>query len=236
MADDESVVGEECHIVSGKPEGPRYDSSFPVDRIDEPENLLLLCRVHHKMVDDQHETYTAEALLGLKGNHEKWVSSSLTEEQTQSPIRIRRVKGNIPSHLVRLTSGKDLLSIVGGSSAFSFDHDEPQSEAEVELLSHFLQEAQDWGDLSDELEAGDRVKAAFRMTTLVRELEQAGFWVFGGRETPRLEGGVGPPSPFPVAILRVIRSTNPDIARVNFPVRPDQPPGGPTPDTEEGSR
>jgi hypothetical protein len=127
------------------------------------------------MVDDQHETSRVEVLQKLKANHEKWVSSRLTEEQRQPPIRLRRVKGNIPSHLVRLTSGRDVMTIVGGSSAFSFDHDEPQSEAEVKLLSGFLQEVQDWGDLSADLEAGDCVKAAFRMTTLLRELEEAGF-------------------------------------------------------------
>src|SRR5579864_8713753 len=76
-ADDESVVGEECHITSGRGQGPRYDRSVPDERIDDAENLVLLCRVHHKMVDDQYETYTAELLRNLKQNHEKWVSSAL---------------------------------------------------------------------------------------------------------------------------------------------------------------
>lgn len=215
-ADDESVVGDECHIVSGKTQGPRHDPAFPVDRLDEPENLILLCRVHHKMVDDQYETYTVELLRKLKANHEKWVSSNLAEQKQPPPVRIRRIKENIPTHVVRLTSGRDLMTIVSDASAFSFEQDEPQSEAEVELLSSFLQEAQDWGDLSSDLEAGDRVKAAYRMSTLLRELEEAGFWVFGGRETRRLEGGVGPPSAFPVAILRVARSTSPEIIKVDL--------------------
>jgi predicted restriction endonuclease len=55
-ADDESVIGEECHILSRKGQGPRYDSSYPSEQLDEAENLILLCRIHHKMVDDQHET------------------------------------------------------------------------------------------------------------------------------------------------------------------------------------
>ena len=37
-ADPESVVGDECHIVSGKAFGPRYDASFPIEELDEPEN------------------------------------------------------------------------------------------------------------------------------------------------------------------------------------------------------
>jgi hypothetical protein len=55
-SDAESVVGDECHIVSGQSQGPRYDASFPAARLDEPDNLILLCRVHHKMVDDQTQT------------------------------------------------------------------------------------------------------------------------------------------------------------------------------------
>jgi hypothetical protein len=157
-SDDESVVGDECHIISDKSQGPRHDPAFPPERLQEPENLILLCRVHHKMVDDQCKTYTVEVLQKLKANHEKWVSSTLAEEKQLPPVRLRRIKENIPSHLIRLMSGQEVMKVVGSSSAFSFEHDEPQSEAEVELLSGFLQEAQDWGDLSSDLEAGDRVK------------------------------------------------------------------------------
>jgi hypothetical protein len=70
-SDDASVVGDECHIVSPKEQGPRFEGPFPKDQVDEPANLILLCRVHHKMVDDQCETYTVEVLRLLKANHEK---------------------------------------------------------------------------------------------------------------------------------------------------------------------
>lgn len=214
--DDESVVGEECHVVSGKGHGPRFDSSLPEDRLNDPENLILLCRVHHKMVDDQRETYTVEALRALKANHEKWVSSALTKERRIPPVRVRRIKDKIPTHLVRLTFGSALLAIVDGANGFAFEHDEPKSETEVGLLSGFLQEAQDYGDLSGDLEAGDRVKAAYRMSTLLEEMEEAGFWVFGGREVRQLEDGIGSPSAFPVAILQVLRMTNPEIIKVDL--------------------
>jgi hypothetical protein len=91
-SDDESVVGDECHIVSGNTQGPRHDPAFPVEQLDEPENLILLCKVHHKMVDDQYETYTVQMLQGLKENHEKWVSSTLATEKPRTPtpdIRLR---------------------------------------------------------------------------------------------------------------------------------------------------
>jgi len=230
-ADDESVVGDECHVVSGNEHGPRFDASFPEDHLDDSANLILLCRVHHKMVDDQHETYTVELLRTLKTNHENWVSSALTEDERVPPVRVRRIKQNIPSHLKRLMSGREVLAIVDGASAFDFDHDEPTSETEVDLLSGFLQDAQDYGDLSGDLEAGDRVETAFGMSTLLEDLERAGFWVFGGREERRLEGGVGSPSPFPVAILRVLRAGSHEIIKIDLrgasEQGAEQPHGGP---------
>ncbi|MBI2871252.1 MAG: HNH endonuclease [Candidatus Omnitrophica bacterium] len=229
---DASVVGDECHIVSPKEQGPRFDASFPEDQLDDPANLILLCRVHHKMVDDQCETYTVEVLRLLKTNHEKWVSSTLTEQKAIPLVRVRRIKENVPTHLVRLTSGREILTIVDRASAFTFEHDDLKSPAEVELIGGFLQEAQDYGDLSGDLEAGDRVKAAFEMSTRLEELEQAGFWVFGGREVRRLEGGVGSPSPFPVAILQVLRAKNPEIVKLDLTKAAEQrrkgPQGGPT--------
>lgn len=226
-SDDPSVVGDECHIVSPKEQGPRFDASFPGDQVDDPANLILLCRVHHKMVDDQCETYTVEVLRPLKANHEKWVSSTLTEQKPIPPVRVRRIKENVPTHLVRLRSGRDILTIVDGASAFAFEHDELKSPAEVELISGFLQEAQDYGDLSGDLEAGDRVKAAFEINTQLEELEQAGFWVFGGREVRRLEGGVGSPSPFPVTILQVLRANSTEIIKLDLTKAAEQGRKGP---------
>jgi hypothetical protein len=191
IVDDESVVGDECHIISGQGQGPRYDSVFPVEWLDEPDNLILLCRVHHKMVDDQCETYTVALLRELKKNHEKWVSTTLSEKSEPPRVRIRRIKKNIPCHLIRATSGQDVMNIVGTAYSYGFDHDEPQSEMEMELIKGFLQDVQDSSDFSDDLEAGGRVEAAYSMTNRIRELEQAGFWVFVAREVQQIEGSSG---------------------------------------------
>ena len=51
--DDESVVADECHIISSQTNGPRHDLSYPSEKLDSYENVILLCRTHHKMIDDQ---------------------------------------------------------------------------------------------------------------------------------------------------------------------------------------
>ena len=100
---------------------------------------------------------------------------------------------------------------------YSFDHEELKSQQEVDLVGGFLQVVQDWGELSGELETGGRVQTAFSLTESLRELEESGFFVFGGREVRNLEGGVQPePSNWPIAILRVLRKGNQEIIKVNF--------------------
>jgi hypothetical protein len=177
--------------------------------------LILLYRVHHKMVDDQSETYTVEKLRDLKAKHEVWVTSKLTTEVTESRPRVRRIKENIPAYLLRLTSGTEVTNIVGDACSSLCDHVEPKTEEEAELIASFLQEAQDWGELWSGLDAGERVRAAFRISGLVEELEGAGFWVFSAREVQRLEGGVDSAEPWSMAILSVRRSTDDGIVKID---------------------
>ena len=110
--------------------------------------------------------------------------------------------------LLRITHGKDLLAIVGGAHLFDFDHDEVRGE-EADLIGGFLQELQDWGDIFEEIEVGDRVRAAVRLTELIEELEQKGFWVFSLRgciNNFRNIAGL-----WDVAHVAVLRTENPRI-------------------------
>jgi hypothetical protein len=81
--DDPALIGENCHIVSGASEGPRRDPAFPRDKIDLYGNLILLCRNHHREVDEQENKYTPDVLRNLKQDHEEWVTSSLESYDPQ---------------------------------------------------------------------------------------------------------------------------------------------------------
>lgn len=70
--DDPSVLGEECHIVAQSGSGPRAGVVAEVDSYD---NLILLCRVHHKQIDDQTGYYTVSRLIAIKQAHEAWAKS-----------------------------------------------------------------------------------------------------------------------------------------------------------------
>ena len=80
--DDPSVFGEEAHIVGQSPNGPRADN---IPDVDSHANLILLCRKHHKQVDDQVGYYTVERLKEIKRQHEEWVAS-LGETANPGPV------------------------------------------------------------------------------------------------------------------------------------------------------
>jgi hypothetical protein len=218
--DPESVVAAECHIVSSAPTGPRHDPAFPAGAFDALDNLILLCATHHKMIDDQYEAYSAPVVRSIKQDHEKWVQTKLRDETTLPPVRIRRIRENIPTHLSRINSGNELMSISSRAFAHYFDHDQDLSEDEVELIGGFIQEITDWRDLSLDLEPIEQVRTAKRLHDWINELEASGFLVFAATEAQRIEGGVGGPTKFPVLHLSVIRGSNPTIQYVDPSAQP----------------
>lgn len=91
-SDVEAIIGEECHIVSPKSNGPRHDFSFPENLYDDVSNLILLCANHHTLIDKQPETYTATILSDIKNSHEDSVREALSDGTTNSSPRIIRLK------------------------------------------------------------------------------------------------------------------------------------------------
>ena len=209
--DSESVVGEECHIVSGAKGGPRYDLSFPAPEIDELSNLMLLCRLHHKLVDDQTETYTADLLRTMKVNHEKWVEIKLKENPEAAPVRIKRIKSEIPTHLPVVESGKELLNLAMGCHGSYPDYSDDLDDEETDLVGGFMQNVSDWADLAGGLEPIERIRAAKALDEEIKLLGERGLMVFAAIEKQRMEGGISSSSTFHVLHLSVQRKSDPGV-------------------------
>lgn len=78
------VLGEEAHIRSSKDDGPRYDSTYPSEKVDGYENLILLCPTHHTKVDKNNgDAFSVDALLAMKEAHEKDVDSRLGDSDRE---------------------------------------------------------------------------------------------------------------------------------------------------------
>jgi len=79
LSDDPSVLGQECHIVGEEnaAKSPRGLNPLPLDQRNLFDNLILLCRDHHKIIDDQPDKYTIEELHRVKNEHIIWVRQTL---------------------------------------------------------------------------------------------------------------------------------------------------------------
>lgn len=72
------LVGENCHIVGEKETSPRGRSMLTDDERSRYPNLILLCRNHHKVIDDDEHEWPIERLHQIKADHEIWVETALT--------------------------------------------------------------------------------------------------------------------------------------------------------------
>lgn len=77
---DALVTAHICHIYAISADGPRGKSGLSEKELNSPDNLLLLCRNHHAVVDGQHETYPAEMLRGWKQSHESEMQRRLSAD------------------------------------------------------------------------------------------------------------------------------------------------------------
>lgn len=74
------VTAHICHIYAISTEGPRGKLGFTQKELNSQDNLILLCRNHHAVVDGQHETYPAEVLKDWKQLHESNMQKRLSAD------------------------------------------------------------------------------------------------------------------------------------------------------------
>lgn len=168
--DSNSVIGEECHIVAREINGPRGSSLLPLEERDNVENLILLCRNHHKLIDDQQNTFTVESLYEIKSKHEKWVRESLSSSK-QNPY---------PDifFAYRVDTGTQIWNTVIECDGYSFDIVQSETEDEAHLLGGFAQNIREYGDLWNIIESRDRVLAQLEIDKQIKELSDNGFLVY----------------------------------------------------------
>jgi hypothetical protein len=199
-------IGDECHIISKRTNGPRHNKEYDKN-YDDYENLILLCKNHHKQVDELWEKYTATKLSKIKKNHEKWIKTTI--DNAKSKVNTKSTK-----LMPRLTSGKQIVDIIHGANAYQFDHCDFKTQDEADYVSSLLQNLQDWTDLSGfaDFEIWKQVQLSYEMNRDLEELEKRGFFIFGERrstimtDTNRKEFDV-----WYTAILVVMRKDDPLI-------------------------
>lgn len=74
-----SLIGEVAHIVGETSAAARGVSPLSKAERNEADNLMLLCRDHHKIVDDDPVTYPVDWLHRVKDDHLSWIATSLVK-------------------------------------------------------------------------------------------------------------------------------------------------------------
>ena len=105
------VMGKVCHIKGRKPGSPRYDVTQSDQDRHGYENLILMCGVHHDVIDNDEKSYTVERLHEIKSAHlEK--AAKLSDEEADSgapilfssPVTSVNQSGGITASLVTVTN------------------------------------------------------------------------------------------------------------------------------------
>ncbi len=96
----DTVIGKECHIVAQADDGPRGPVTLTPDEltrwqtlIDDRDgyvNLILMCGVHHDVIDGDVAAYSIERLIEIKRDHERQLQAHRSpSESHRDNLQIR---------------------------------------------------------------------------------------------------------------------------------------------------
>lgn len=79
---EETYIGDFCHINAVKELGARHDETLLPEQIDSYDNLAIMCKNHHKIIDTNRSKYTAEVLREIKKAHELIHAGPTDDDET----------------------------------------------------------------------------------------------------------------------------------------------------------
>ena len=83
MGSDAVLVGEICHIEGALPDSARFNAVMTNERRRGYDNLVLMCRNHHKTIDTDEKTWTGAKLKALKRDHEAIYTAAIDRLRSQ---------------------------------------------------------------------------------------------------------------------------------------------------------
>ena len=124
------VTGKICHIKARNKNGPRYDHLQPEEERHEFSNLILMCPIHHDVIDSDEKSYTVERLLEIKDEHEK---KDHKEQEPKDDIALQFIQN------IELNLNRSIFSIenqIGGQIAHEINNYylSPQQDIHVKPL------------------------------------------------------------------------------------------------------
>ncbi|TKJ25371.1 MAG: hypothetical protein CEE42_07825 [Promethearchaeota archaeon Loki_b31] len=124
-----------AHIIGESPEGPRGHQTKSKLMAQDPENIILLCVKHHKIVDKNEREYPVEKLKKMKENHIQWVNERL-EGLKEATWTLIIHSGNVTGTGVPNLDKELIYRDFYGSHIIA--------ETEEIIIEEFLTETQNW--------------------------------------------------------------------------------------------
>lgn len=160
-----SVIGEMAHIKGEKSGAPRYDPNMTDKERNAYPNRILLCRNHHKLIDDHPSKYTVEKLHQMKREHEQWVNrdseklslreiGNITFDELEAVTRYIISVRTTPSSSYETIPPKD--KIRKNNLSVSAERLIKIGAAQVKLVENFINN-------HDDLHFGERLKWGFAL-------------------------------------------------------------------------
>jgi hypothetical protein len=202
--DPEVVIGEEAHIVSGRKSGPRYRPMAAAD-LDHYRNLIILCPNDHSRVDKQVRLYSEVRLQEIKRDHERWARAL---RQAPLPVRLHDLRPGKAIPLSRIETGAAFVAEFGGCHGLQHKVPDDLTDDEIDIASDFLQDMTDWMDLWSGLGPGEQLRATRDIGRHIGELRDVELALYAGTRHQILEGGIGHPQRWRMAVLVIDRMSN----------------------------
>ena len=213
-----------CHKFCGNNMEVHHIKARADGGSDTFENAIPLCFDCHAEVrqyDSKHPKgirFTEQELIQHRNRWYSQIEAGINKKNvcpsdsiTDNSIKITRQEGYRDIMLSRVTTGRELINYIQGVSAMEYNHDDLFTREEAVAVSNFVQQVSEIIDWDYLVEPSDYIMQGFELNTVIKSLENAGFWVFCAREKRRISGGETEPADFPTLLLQIRRKDSPEI-------------------------
>ena len=127
ITDDGTNVSDISHIEGGEPGSPRYNPELALEQLNDYENLIVMCKIHNKIIDSDEKTYTVEYLKDMKKKHEESMKDKeyqISDEEVVKIIQTEQEQINIQTGTGTqiVAQGKNVTQNVGITSMVDVEH------------------------------------------------------------------------------------------------------------------
>jgi len=181
---------------------------------DDFENAIPLCFDCHAEVrqyDSKHPKgikFTEKELIIHRDNWYKKMQHYVPEEE-----ETKKQEEKIFLH--RANVGNDIIQYLHG--AYGISHNEqPETLEQAKLLGEFIQYLSDILDFDFLDDPQESVMTTYNLTESIKELDNAGFWVFVGKEDKKLTKSEGHLEEIPIFLVRIVKKDSNEIIKITL--------------------